>query len=77
YPIDAAFAQSIRDLTRLDVTFSSNPGEGTPRVLSSTLGAEPALAVAREPESNPEVRTNGTIVTLGGEPYVTRYAPLP
>ena len=77
YPIDAAFAQAIRDLTRLDVTFSSNPGEGSPRVLSSTLGKEDAVAVAREPESNPEVRKNGTIVALGGEPYVTRYAPLP
>lgn len=77
YPIDAAFAQAIRDLTRLDVTFSSNPGEGSPRVLSSTLGKEDALAVAREPESNPEARKNGTIVTLRDEPYVTRYAPLP
>ncbi|MBP8257188.1 MAG: adenylate/guanylate cyclase domain-containing protein [Opitutaceae bacterium] len=77
YPIDAAFAQSIRDLTRLDVTFSSNPGEGSPRVLSSTLDKDASLALARVSDSDASARSNGTVVTLAGEPYVTLFESLP
>ncbi len=76
YPIDAAFAQSIQDLTRLEVTFSSNPGEASPRVLTTTLNAEAARSLAREPVFSSAAQDSGAVVTLAGEPYVTLYQGL-
>ncbi len=77
YPIDAAFARSIKDITRLDVTFSTAEEGAQPRVLASTLSASMADMVARHGSA-----TNGTTngiqtVQLGGEPYVSLFQPLP
>ena len=77
YPIDTKFAQAIKSTTRLEVTFTSmDSGEKTPRVLSSTLAAPMAEALARHraaPKDNP---LQSEMVVLNGEPYVTLFQQL-
>jgi adenylate cyclase len=77
YPIDRVIANKIKNTTRLDLTFLSNPEEPNPRVLSTTL--EPAMAATvaahrQSPGNGQSTRTE--IVTLSGEPYVTLFESL-
>ena len=77
YPIDAAFARSIKDITRLDVTFSSAEDGARPRVLATTLNASMADMIARHGSAVAGPINGIQIVTLGGEPYVSLFRPLP
>ncbi len=73
YPIDTAFANAIKNTTLLDVTFTSNPAEEKPRVLSTTLNPTLAEAIARHTASQQSAATGSEMLTLGGEPYVTLF----
>jgi adenylate cyclase len=76
YPIDAAFANAIKNTTLLDVTFTSNPDEPDLRVLSTTLNPAMADAVARHMTTGRKAALGSEMLTLGGEPYVTLFEPL-
>ncbi len=77
YPIDAKFAGTLKEITQLDVTFSSTDDGARPRVLASTLNPDMADMIAgygaARTGSTQDIRT----ATLGGEPYVTLFLPLP
>ncbi|SDS28275.1 adenylate/guanylate cyclase domain-containing protein [Opitutus sp. GAS368] len=73
YPIDTAFANAIKKTTLLDVTFTSNPDEPNPRVLSTTLNRAMAEAIARHATTKQEAAADSEMLTLGGEPYVTLF----
>ena len=77
YPIDAAFARSIKDITRLDVTFSSAEGGAKPQVLATTLDSRMAEMIARHGSATSGPLNRIQTVTLGGEPYVSLFQPLP
>ncbi len=76
YPIDTAFANAIKNTTLLDVTFTSNPDEANVRVLSTTLNATMAEAVARHLTTGRKDAPGSEMLTLGGEPYVTLFESL-
>jgi adenylate cyclase len=77
YPIDRVIANKIKNTTRLDLTFLSNPEEPNPRVLSTTLDAAMSAAVlAHRMPAGSSQSTRTEIVTLGGDPYVTLFEPL-
>ena len=77
YPIDNKFAQAIKSTTRLEVTFTSeDPDEPQPRVLTSTLAAPMATALARHRMAPKNSPLESEIVTLNGEPYVTLFQHL-
>ena len=73
YPIDTAFANAIKKTTLLDVTFTSNPDEPNPRVLSTTLNPVLAEAIARHATTKQQAAAGSEMLTLGGEPYVTLF----
>ena len=77
YPIDTKFAQAIKSTTRLEVTFTSAETDKIPpQVLTTTLDAPMAEAIARhrmKPKSSP---LQSEIVTLHGEDYVTLFQQL-
>ena len=76
YPIDE-YAQAIKNITRLDVSFTSNdPAGPQPRVLVSTLSRDMAAAVARHVSAAKDTLAESEMVTLNGEPYVTLFEPL-
>jgi adenylate cyclase len=81
YPIDRAFAQKIQEVSQLEVTFLSGAVTEDPRVLATTVaapgGAE--LSAAFATATVDAVAADGTtsLVRLAGEPYVTRFEPLP
>ncbi|MBL9215126.1 MAG: HAMP domain-containing protein [Opitutaceae bacterium] len=77
YPIDAVFAQAIKDTTLLEVTFTSNPLEDHPRVLSTTLGPAMAAAMTRHVAAGDGGPDRIGELDLDGEPYVTLFVPLP
>jgi adenylate cyclase len=77
FPIDADFARSLKDITQLDVTFSS-AGEGTkPQVLATTLTPGLAGMIAGYRSTATEPIQGIQTARLGGEPYVTLFQPLP
>jgi adenylate cyclase len=76
YPIDAAFARSIKDITRLEVTFSSAEDGAQPRVLATTLNADMAATVARYGSAAAGPLNMPQTIRLGGEPYVSLFRPL-
>jgi adenylate cyclase len=77
YPIDTKFAQAIKSTTRLEVTFTSDdPAEPVPRVLSTTLAAPMAAALAQHRMKPKNSELESEIVTLGGESYVTLFQKL-
>ena len=76
YPIDTAFANAIKNTTRLDVSFTSNPDEPNLRVLSTTLPPAMADAAARHMSTAQSASLGSEMLTLGGEPYVTLFEPL-
>jgi adenylate cyclase len=76
YPIDQAFADSIKNTTLLELTFASNAAEPDHRILSSTLPPRTAHEIlALRPTGNNAAGTS-QIVLLQGEPYVTLFQPL-
>ena len=77
YPIDAAFARSIKDITQLDVTFSSAEAGAKPQVLASTLNASMAGMIARHGSATSDPINRIQTVTLDGEDYVSLFQPLP
>ena len=77
YPIDAAFAGAIKDITRLDVTFSSAEDGAQPRVLASTLNSSMAEMIAHYGSATTGPRNGIQSVSLGGEPYVSLFKSLP
>jgi len=76
YPIDTKLANDIKQTTRLDVTFTSNPSESDVRVLSSTLSPDMANAMAQYTLTSRPESSDSPMVTLGGEPYVTLFEDL-
>lgn len=76
YPIDEVFAQSIKNTTLLEVSFTTGPDAVPPRVLSSTLPTATAAALTR-PVAAAVERGGHQVVSLNGEPYVTLYEALP
>ena len=76
YPIDTAFAQAIKNTTRLEVTFISDPADPPARVLSTTLNADLAAVVARHGVATGSRSTMSEMLNLGGEQYVTLFQPL-
>lgn len=76
YPIDTAFARAIKNTTRLEVTFTSNPDEPDLRVLSTTLNPAMADAVARYTAGIKQVSLDSETLNLGGEDYVTLFESL-
>ncbi len=77
YPIDTKFAEAIKSTTRLEVTFTSDdPDEPQPRVLTTTLDAPMAAAVARHRRAPKNSPLQSEIVTLNGEEYVTLFQRL-
>ena len=77
YPIDAAFARSIKDITQLDVTFSSAEAGAKPQVLASTLNSSMAGMIARHGSATSGPINRIQTVTLDGEDYVSLFQPLP
>jgi len=77
YPIDTAFARAIKDLTLLEVTFTSDPEEKEPRVLSTTLDPAEAAIVARHRVVTPSPSGRSRVIELAHEPYVSLFDPLP
>ena len=77
YPIDASFAQALKETTRLDVTFSSAPQEPPIRVLASTLDAPMAEMIARHGTTAGTAMHGIQTATLGGKSYLTLFQPLP
>lgn len=77
YPIDAKFAGTLKEITQLDVTFSSTEDGARPRVLASTLNPDMAGMIAGYGAARTGSAQDIRIVTLGGEPYVTLFLPLP
>ena len=77
YPIDAAFARSIKDITQLDVTFSSAEAGAKPQVLASTLNSSMAGMIARHGSATRGPINRIQTVTLDGEDYVSLFQPLP
>ncbi len=77
YPIDAAFAQALKETTRLDVTFSSAPQEPPVRVLATTLDVPMANMIATH-GTTPGTSLEGIqTIALGDKAYVTLFQPLP
>ncbi|MBI2813914.1 MAG: adenylate/guanylate cyclase domain-containing protein [Opitutae bacterium] len=76
YPIDTAFANAVKNATRLEVSFTSNPDEPNLRVLSTTLPPDLADSVARHMTASHTSALGSEMLTLGGEPYVTLFEPL-
>lgn len=78
YPIDTTFAQAIKDLTVLEVSFVSDHGPQGPQVLSTTLDAPHQAALAKAlAEKGKSVPTPDELLLLSGEPYVTHRDVLP
>ncbi len=77
YPIDAAFAQALKETTRLDVTFSSAPLEPPVKVLASTLDRSMAEMIAGYGTTAGASLQGTQLVTLGGKDFVTLFQPLP
>ena len=75
FPIDKAFAQTLKETTRLDVTFSSAPRGAAPRVLATTLNDSMADMIAQHGTAPSLDRTQ--TITLDREPFVTLFQPLP
>jgi adenylate cyclase len=76
FPIDDHFAGELKETTRTEVTFTSGLTEDTKRVLATTLPPELARQVADQAPA--ELKSDGEVMltSLGGEQYVTLYAPL-
>jgi adenylate cyclase len=77
FPIDKAFAQSIKETTRLEVTFTSDPNEPPRRVLATTLDQGMAETIALLGSASTGPMNGIQTITLGNEPYVTLFQPLP
>ena len=77
YPIDAAFAQALKETTRLDVTFSSAPQEPPIRVLATTLDRKMADLIASHSVSRNAAANHIETVKLGDKAFVTLFQPLP
>ena len=77
HPIDAAFAGAIKDITRLEVTFSSGEEGTQPRVLASTLNPQMAEMIAHYKSAPTGPHHGIQSVPLGGEPYVSLFQLLP
>jgi adenylate cyclase len=76
FPIDDAFAQTLRQTTQAEVTFVSGPGEAARRVLATTLPPARAQAVAAQMMPVAPTAARTTVVNLDGEPFVTLFTPL-
>ena len=74
YPIDSAEARAIKDITLLDVTFSTT--ETPPRVLATTLNTSMAEMISRQGTDVAGKTAEIQTVTLAGEPYVTLFQSL-
>ncbi|AOS45024.1 Adenylate cyclase 1 [Lacunisphaera limnophila] len=76
FPIDDSFARDLKATTQTEVTFTSGLSEDRKRVLASTLTAPLAQQVADQAPL--ELKDDGAVMLtdLGGEQYVTLYAPL-
>ncbi len=73
FPLDHAFAQQIKNTTRLDATFVSTQDVARPRVLASTLPAREAGLVAQAVRDNHRAQNRLGILELSGERYVTLF----
>lgn len=78
FPIDRSFAQKIREVSQLEVTFLSGPPQQLPRVLATTVSGPAGnnLSAAFGQASTSTAEGSTSFVTLDGEPYVTRFEPL-
>jgi adenylate cyclase len=76
YPIDQAFAESIKNTTLLELTFASNAAEPDHRILSSTLPPRMGHEILALRPTGIMAAGTSQIVTLQGEPYVTLFQPL-
>jgi len=77
FPIDKAFAQSIKETTRLEVTFTSDPNEPPRRVLATTLDQGMAETIALLGSASTGPMNGIQTITLANEPFVTLFQPLP
>ena len=68
FPIDHAFAQKIKDVTRIEATFVSTDDSAKPRVLASTLPDDMTAPVARAAADNRKHRTRLETLALPGLP---------
>ncbi len=75
FPIDRAFAEKIKDISRLEVTFVSIDDVTRPRVLATTLDASAAGLVAQSVVANLRAPERIKTLDLPGGRYVTLFKP--
>ncbi len=80
FPIDRTFAQRIQEVSQLEVTFLSGASGAQPHVLASTFADiyhDSLVYAFRAPFAAARKEGDSTeIVSIAGEPYVTRFEPL-
>jgi len=76
YPIDTTITQPIKKNTLLEFTFTSAPNQPDHRVLSSTLPDALAREVLEYNAAHSGNISGSRVMTLAGEPYVTRFESL-
>jgi adenylate cyclase len=73
FPIDRAFAQKIKDITRIEVTFVATENPAAPRVLATTLSDVAAQIVARAAVARRPAEEPVATLTLPDDDYVSLF----